>query len=79
MAEGDGTQDDLVRPENGWPVPPNDQGALASAIRCALSDVKRLRNMGRESYRVVDEEVNVEVMATAFVGALNTVFAGLEN
>ena len=25
VAEGDGTQDDLVRPENGWPVPPNDQ------------------------------------------------------
>ena len=28
VAQGDGTQDDLVRPENGWRIPPDDLGAL---------------------------------------------------
>ena len=28
VAQGDGTQDDLVRPENGWQIPPDDLAAL---------------------------------------------------
>ena len=38
VAEGDGTQDDLVRPDNGWQVPPGDVPALAAVLQQALSD-----------------------------------------
>jgi glycosyltransferase involved in cell wall biosynthesis len=79
VAEGDGTQDDLVRPENGWRIPSNDREALTNAILDALTDVNRLRSMGGESYRIVDEEVNVEKMVAAFIDALNTVSAGLQD
>ncbi len=73
VAKGDGTQDDLVRPENGWQVPPGNDAALVSTLREALSDVNRLRKMGAESYRIVVEEINLEKMVEAFVGALNSV------
>lgn len=73
VAEGDGTQDDLVHPGNGWVVPPGDQKALASILAQALADLPRLRRMGRESYRLAKEEVNLEAMADAFFQALNAV------
>ena len=72
VAQGDGTQDDLVRPSNGWQVPPGDRGAFTAALKEALSDVPHLRKMGRESYRIVAEEINIEAMVAAFVQALNT-------
>lgn len=71
VARGDGTQDDLVRPENGWQVPPDDIKALTSALREAFSDVTRLRRMGEESYRIVAEEVNIEAMVEVFLKALS--------
>ncbi len=70
VAQGDGTQDDLVRPENGWQIPPGDLDALTAALHAALSDWPRLRAMGAESYRIVAEEINIETMAAAFVNAL---------
>jgi len=73
VAKGDGTQDDLVRPENGWQIPPGDYEALVSTMKEAISDVKRLRKMGAESYRIVAQEINLEKMVEAFVGALNSV------
>jgi glycosyltransferase involved in cell wall biosynthesis len=73
VAKGDGTQDDLVRDKNGWQIPPEDYNALVVTLREALSDVKRLREMGAESYRIVAEEINLEKMVEAFVGALNSV------
>jgi len=73
VAEGDGTQDDLVRPDNGWRVPPSDTDALAEALREALSDASRLRRMGRESFRIVAEEANIEHMVSVFTQAINTV------
>jgi glycosyltransferase involved in cell wall biosynthesis len=42
-AEADGTQTDLVRPENGWALPPGDLPALTAALAHALSDPARLR------------------------------------
>jgi glycosyltransferase involved in cell wall biosynthesis len=72
VAQGDGTQDDLVRPRNGWQVPPNDLDALVATMKDALSDTARLRRMGEESYRIVREEVNIESMVRTFVRALNT-------
>ena len=73
MGQGDGTNDDLVRPANGWQIPPDDLPALAEALRTALSDAGRLRRMGAESYRIVREEINLEKMVGVFVEAVNSV------
>ena len=72
VAQGDGTQDDLVRKENGWQIPPDDFEALVSTMKEALSDVARLRIMGGESYRIVKNEINIEKMVETFVTALNS-------
>lgn len=73
VAKGDGTQDDLVRPGNGWQVPPGNYAALLSTLREALSDVGRLREMGQESFRIVSQEINLEKMVASFIRALNSV------
>lgn len=71
VAEGDGTQNDLVRPgANGWLIRPDDDPALAATLREALTDAPRLRRMGRESYRIVAEEINLEKMTSVFLQAL---------
>ncbi len=70
-AEADGTQADLVRPENGWQVPPNDIVALKDTLQKALSNVPHLREMGAESYRIVSEEINLDQMVSVFIEALN--------
>lgn len=72
VAQGDGTQDDLVRKENGWQVPPDDFDALVATMKDALSDAARLRSMGKESFRIVKEEINIEKMVDAFAAALNS-------
>ena len=71
VAQGDGTQDDLVRQGNGWQIPPGDFDALLNTMKDALSDSARLRRMGAESYRIVKEEINIETMVNVFVKALN--------
>lgn len=71
VAQGDGTQDDLVRNDNGWQIPPDDLPALTEILRRALSDRARLREMGKASYRIVAEEINVEKMAGTFLLVLN--------
>ena len=73
VAKGDGTQDDLVRAENGWQIPPEDFAALLAALKEALSDIPRLRKMGDKSYRIVSEEINLEKMVEAFERALQSV------
>lgn len=70
VAKGDGTQDDLVRPGNGWQIPPDDLPALQSTLAGALADPFQLRRMGAESYRIVAEEINLERMVAGFVRAL---------
>jgi glycosyltransferase involved in cell wall biosynthesis len=75
VAEGDGTQSDLVRPTNGWTIPPGDPGALQAILEEALSDLPRLRRMGAESYRIVADEINLQTMAARFVEAVNGVTA----
>jgi glycosyltransferase involved in cell wall biosynthesis len=71
VAQGDGTQDDLVRTENGWQIPPGDFDALVATMKDALSNVARLRSMGEASYRIVREQINIEKMVETFVSALN--------
>ena len=70
VAQGDGTQDDLVSKENGWQIPPADFDTLLSTMKEALYDVPRLRQMGEESFRIVKDEINIEKMAETFVRAL---------
>lgn len=69
VAEGDGTQDDLVRPENGWRVVPGDLDDLRRTLQTALSDPGVLRRMGIASYQIVDQEINLEAMAQVFIRA----------
>ena len=73
VAEADGTQSDLVRKDNGWLTEPGDSEALRVCLENALSDVNRLREMGRESYRIVKEEINLEAMVAAFTAAIQSV------
>lgn len=73
VGKGDGTQDDLVRPVNGWVVPDNDLAALTETISNALADPLKLRRMGQESFRIVSTEVNLENMVSAFLQALNNI------
>ncbi|MDZ4158797.1 MAG: glycosyltransferase family 4 protein [Anaerolineaceae bacterium] len=80
VAEADGTQADLVRPQNGWLLPPGDLQALTDRLQEALSDPVRLRRMGSESYRIAAEEINIERMVQVFELAIRTVirdYAGL--
>jgi glycosyltransferase involved in cell wall biosynthesis len=72
MGQGDGTNEDLVRPTNGWQL--SSPETLADVLQEALSDVSRLRAMGAESYRIVSEEINLERMVEIFVGAVNQQF-----
>jgi glycosyltransferase involved in cell wall biosynthesis len=74
VAKGDGTQDDLVREGNGWQINPEDYSALVSTMKNALSDMARLRKMGKESFRIVSEEINIQKMVDVFVDVLNSVF-----
>jgi glycosyltransferase involved in cell wall biosynthesis len=73
MGQGDGTNDQLVRTENGWQIQPDDLSALSDSLQSALSDVSRLRRMGAESYRIVREEINLERMVGVFIEAVNSV------
>lgn len=73
VAKGDGTQDDLVRENNGWQIPPEDYDALVSTMKNALSNIARLREMGKESFRIVSEEINIGKMAEVFVRVLNSI------
>jgi len=69
MGQGDGTNNDLIRPANGWQL--SRPEILVETLREALQDAPRLRRMGAESYRIVSEEINLETMVEVFVRALN--------
>ena len=71
VAEGDGTQGDLVHPENGWLIPPDDDKALLETLQSALRDADRLREMGKNSYKIVQQQVNIDEMVNTFVDVLN--------
>lgn len=73
VAEGDGTQNELVGPNNGWLVPSNDVRSLKTTLQEALSDPDRLRSMGRESYHLVSDEINLEKMVEKFINAVHSI------
>jgi glycosyltransferase involved in cell wall biosynthesis len=67
---GDGTQADLVRPANGWQLSDDTPANLVKVLGEALSDVEHLRSLGRESYRIVRDEINIERMVEVFLAAI---------
>lgn len=71
VAEGDGTQADLVSAANGWLVPANDDVALLAALIDALRDPDRLRTKGRVSFELVQTKYNLENMVDEFISAIN--------
>lgn len=71
VTQADGTELDLVK-NNGW-ISAEDTQALAQCIKTAISDPEELRRRGRESYRIVFEEINLDLMADRFVDAASTV------
>ena len=73
VAEADGTQRELVGPDNGWLVVPGDLPGLIETLQRALADPARLRRMGQASHRIVVEEVNTEIMLQVFLQALEAV------
>ncbi len=70
-AEADGTQQDLIRPGNGIMVSPGNRQDLIDAMSLLLSDPVRLREMGKASFEIVRNEINLEAMADVFVQALD--------
>jgi glycosyltransferase involved in cell wall biosynthesis len=75
VAQGDGTQEDLVSPENGWLLSSDDVSELAQTIKEALSDPANLREKGRKSFSLVKERYNLQTMVDVFVEVLNQVNA----
>ncbi len=73
VAEGDGSQADLVDDHNGWLLPPGDEAALRAALAEALADPATLQAKGAVSYQRVQDTFNLESMAAAFIHAINTV------
>ncbi len=73
VGQADGTQGELVRPENGVVLPAANLETLTAALTSVLSDVARLRQMGLASYRIVSEEVNLEAMRDSFAKAIKSV------
>jgi glycosyltransferase involved in cell wall biosynthesis len=67
---GDGTQADLVRPDNGWQLADDTPAALTQVLDEALSNIGELRRRGEVSYRIVCDEINVERMVEVFLAAI---------
>jgi len=76
VAEGDGTQRDLVSGGNGWLVQPGDLDGLTAALREALRHPRRLVKMGEKSHLMVVEQFNIERMTEVFVSVLHKVMEG---
>jgi glycosyltransferase involved in cell wall biosynthesis len=70
-AQGDGSQQDMVTPDNGWLVRPGDVVDLHTALVRAMgiNDVQ-LRAMGAASFRLAQTRFNLDAMTDAFVAAL---------
>ena len=73
VGAADGTQADLVRQGNGWMLEDTSIEGLGKQLQQALSNVSRLRAMGAESYRIVNDEINLENMVAAFAHAVQAV------
>ena len=70
VAEADGTQSNMVRPENGWVIDPQDENGLQKALGEALAQKDHLPGMGQVSYRIAQDEVNINRMVEVFAEAV---------
>jgi glycosyltransferase involved in cell wall biosynthesis len=73
VAEGDGTQVDLVSGENGWLVEPDNADRLFETLRNALLDPDLLVEMGQRSYDLTVTRFNIEAMVDVFLEAIESV------
>jgi len=71
-AEGDGSQEDMVTPDNGWLVPPGKAEALTVALQAAADDPRRLVAMGHASLRLAQMRFSPEIMLDTFVRAVRS-------
>lgn len=69
----DGTQEDLVRDENGWLLADDSIQTLKDTLEIALNDISTLRKKGKASYRIVSQEINLEKMVAVFTKAIEKV------
>jgi glycosyltransferase involved in cell wall biosynthesis len=69
----DGTQEDLVRDENGWLLADDSIQTLKDTLVSALLDISVLRKKGSASYRIVSQEINLENMVAVFSRAIEKV------
>lgn len=74
VAEGDGSQSNLVNESNGWVIPPADELTLFNCIHQALLNLPELRKMGLAAYQVVANQVNIETMADVFGKVIDLVY-----
>ena len=70
VAEGDGTQSDLVNETNGWNILPNDENQLYYVILEALSSPEKMHEKGLAGYEMVKNSVNIENMVSVFIKAI---------
>lgn len=70
VAEGDGTQEDLVSGGNGWLIPPGDLEALTRTMRAALQKPDQLESMGERSFELTKQRFNIHVMRDQFLRAI---------
>ena len=66
----DGTQEDLVRDENGWLLANDSIQTLKDTLASALSDISTLRKKGSASFKIVCQEINLENMVAVFSRAI---------
>ncbi|HMK09655.1 MAG TPA: glycosyltransferase [Anaerolineales bacterium] len=72
-AQGDGSQEDMVTPDNGWLVAPGDVAALTSALQSAVDRPRALASMGRASLHLAQTRFSPAIMLDVFVRALRSV------
>ncbi len=71
-SEADGTERDLVvEGVNGHIVETGDVGGLAAAIENTITHDERLREMGRQSLKIVKERINLQNMVHEFSRAIH--------
>jgi glycosyltransferase involved in cell wall biosynthesis len=73
VAQGDGTQNDLVSAQNGWLVPPGDNDRLLQVLSTALQDPELLIEMGRKSFEMSVQRFNIEMMVKVFLETIESV------
>lgn len=70
VAEADGTQSNMVHPENGWVIDPTDPTSLIDAMGQALAMRQNLSAMGKVSFQIASNEVNILQMVKVFERAI---------